>query len=136
MSPGPVDTCERSPMKPRLQRPTSPADGNRKVRPGFSRAGASILLKLLHSKFIKGGFQVCRNPQMRCSVQTSTWQKGTDDAGLSPQANGAALCCPSGVLGGQDALRRTLRSAWALHTGTERDRGLLAPGPAGFLPKS
>ena len=145
MSPGSGDTCERSPVKLHLQHPTSPADGNRKVshswelqsppqpgtaespadgnlkvHPGFSRAGASILLKPLYSKFTKEGFGVCRNQRIRCSIQTTTWQKDTNDAGLSPQANAAMLCCPSGVLGGQDALRRTLCSCPALHMGTQR----------------
>ena len=144
MSPGPGDTCERSPVKLRLQRPTSPAAGNRKspaagnrkVRTGFSRAGASILLKLLYSKFTKEGFRVCRNQRTRCSIQTTAWQKVTNDAGLSPQANGAMLCCPSGVLGGQDVLRRTLCYTPALHMGTKKDPGLFPPGPVGFLPES
>lgn len=161
MSPGSGDTCERSPVKLHLQHPTSPADGNRKVshswelqsppqpgtaespadgnlkvHPGFSRAGASILLKPLYSKFTKEGFGVCRNQRIRCSIQTTTWQKGTNDAGLSPQANAAMLCCPSGVLGGQDALRRTLCSCPALHTGTQRGPGLFSPEPVGFLPES
>ena len=111
-------------MQPREVVPAVPNFPCRQVLPGFSSAGASILLKLLHGKFTKGGSRVCRKPRTRCSSLTTAWERGRNGAGQPSGQRGRALLSCWGA-GGQGALSLTLCSTPALHAGTEGPRPFL-----------